>query len=91
LKQGHEERARAELDTGIAERPDDWKGHYSFACLEARAGDKEAALRHLARAAELDPDEVAKLAARDEDFAALREDDRFLAIAGQADSAGSGS
>jgi quercetin dioxygenase-like cupin family protein len=91
LKQGHEQRARAELDAGIAERPDDWQGHYNFACLEARAGDREAALRHLTRAAELDPDEVTKLALRDEDFAALREDDRFLAIAGQADSAGSGS
>ncbi len=88
LKQGHEERARAELDAGIAERPDDWQGHYNYACLEARAGDKDAALRHLARAAELDPDEVTKLAGRDEDFAALREDERFLAIAGQADSPG---
>lgn len=88
LKQGHEGRARAELEAGIAERPDDWQGHYNFACLEARAGDKDAALRHLARAAELDPGEVTKLAARDEDFATLREDERFLAIAGQADSPG---
>ena len=91
LKQGHEQRARAELDAGIAERPTDWQGHYNFACLEARAGDKDAALRHLARAAELDPDEVAKLAAGDEDFAALREDEQFLAIAGQADSSRAGS
>jgi tetratricopeptide (TPR) repeat protein len=91
LKQGDAERARAELEAGIAERPNDWQAHYNFACLEARAGDKDAALRHLTRAAELDPDEVAKLAARDEDFAAIREDERFLAIAGQADSAGSGS
>lgn len=86
LKQGHEERARAELDAGIAERPDDWQGHYNFACLEARAGDKDAALRHLERAAELDQDEVTRLAPRDEDFAALRDDQRFLAISGQADS-----
>jgi quercetin dioxygenase-like cupin family protein len=89
LKQGDLERARAEMEAGIAERPDDWQGHYNFACLEARGGDKEAALRHLARAAELAPGEVAKLASGDEDFAALREDERFLAIAGQADSAGS--
>jgi tetratricopeptide (TPR) repeat protein len=91
LKQGHEKRAQAELEAGIAERPNDWQGHYNFACLEARAGDKDAALRHLARAAELDPDEVARLAAGDEDFATLREDERFLAIAGQADSSSAGS
>lgn len=91
LKQGHEEQARAEMEAGIAERPDDWQGHYNFACLEARAGDQDAALRHLARAAELEPGEVAKLAAGDEDFAALGEDERFLAIAGQAEPPGAGS
>jgi tetratricopeptide (TPR) repeat protein len=90
LKQGDLEQARAEMEAGIAERPDDWQGHYNFACLEARGGDKEAALRHLARAAALEPGEVAKLAADDEDFAALREDERFLAIAGQAESTGAG-
>jgi tetratricopeptide (TPR) repeat protein len=89
LKQGDLERARAEMEAGIAERPDDWRGHYNFACLEARAGDKDAALRHLARAAELEPDEVTKLAAGDEDFASLREDERFLAIAGQPDAGSS--
>jgi tetratricopeptide (TPR) repeat protein len=89
LKQGDAERARAELEAGVAERPDAWQGHYNFACLEARAGDNAAALRHLARAAELEPDEVVKLAAGDEDFAGLREDERFLAVAGQADSPGS--
>lgn len=88
LKQGDLEQARAEMEAGIAERPDDWQGHYNFGCLEARGGDKDAALRHLARAAELDPGEVAKLAANDEDFAALREDERFLAIAGQAEPPG---
>ncbi len=82
LKQGDTERARTELEAGIAERPDDWQGHYNFACLEARAGDKEAALRHLERAAKLDRAEVAKIAADDEDFAAIREDERFLAITG---------
>jgi tetratricopeptide (TPR) repeat protein len=83
LKQGDLERARAEMEAGIAERPEAWQGHYNFACLEARGGDKDAALRHLARAAELEPGEVAKLASGDEDFASLRGDERFLAIAGQ--------
>jgi quercetin dioxygenase-like cupin family protein len=90
LKQGDLERARAEMQAGIAERPEAWQGHYNFACLEARGGDKDAALRHLTRAAELEPGEVAKLAADDEDFAALREDERFLAISGQAESTGAG-
>jgi hypothetical protein len=71
------------MEAGIAEHPEAWQGHYNFACLEARGGDKDAALRHLARAAELEPGEVAKLASGDEDFASLRGDERFLAIAGQ--------
>jgi hypothetical protein len=38
LKRGEEERARTELEAGVAARPDAWQGHYNFACLEARAG-----------------------------------------------------
>ena len=91
LKQGEEQRARAELEAGVAARPDAWQGYYNFASLEARAGNEQAALGHLERAAELAPDEVGKLATGDQDFAPLREEERFLAIAGQADSGGSGS
>ena len=90
LKQGHKEQARAEMEAGLAEYPNDWRAYYNFACLEARAGDKDAALRRLTRAAELEPGEVAKLAADDEDFTTLRDDGRFLAIAGQAESPGAG-
>ena len=90
LKQGETERARAELEAGVAERPDAWQGHYNFACLEARAGDNVAALRHLRRAAELEPDEVPTLAAGDQDFAELRENEQFLAITGQPDAGSSG-
>lgn len=89
LKQGDLRRARAEMEAGIAERPEAWQGHYNFACIEARGGDKDAALRHLARAAELVPGEVAKLASGDEDFASIRDDERFLAIAGQPDAGSS--
>jgi hypothetical protein len=91
LEQGEEQRARAELQAGVAARPDAWQGYYNFASLEARAGNEQATLGHLERAAELAPDEVGKLAAGDQDFAALREEERFLAIAGQADSGSSGS
>jgi tetratricopeptide (TPR) repeat protein len=89
LKQGDLERARAEMEAGIAEHPEAWQGHYNFACLEARSGDKDAALRRLTRAAELEPGEVAKLASGDEDFASIRGDERFLAIAGQPDAGSS--
>jgi tetratricopeptide (TPR) repeat protein len=78
LARGDAERARAELEAGIAERPDAWQGYYNYACLEARAGDKDAALTQLERAAEIDPGEVARIALGDEDFAPLREDPRFL-------------
>lgn len=89
LKQGQTDQARAEMEAGLAEHPNDWRGYYNFACLEARAGDKDAALQHLVRAAELEPGEVAKLAAGDEDFASIRDDERFLAIAGQPDAGSS--
>jgi mannose-6-phosphate isomerase-like protein (cupin superfamily) len=91
FRRGDVDRARAELEDVVSKMPDAWQGHYNFACLEALAGDNEAALRHLERAAELGPDIVPEAAAKDEDFAALRDDERFLAITGQAQTAGSGS
>jgi mannose-6-phosphate isomerase-like protein (cupin superfamily) len=91
LRRGDVERGRAELAAGAAAVPDSWHAHYNLACFEALAGDTGAALEHLERAAELEPNEVAKLAREDEDFARLREDERFLAIAGQADAGGTGS
>jgi tetratricopeptide (TPR) repeat protein len=91
LRQGDEDRGRAELEAGLAAVPDSWHARYNLACFEALAGNADAALANLERAAELAPEEVSKLAATDEDFASLREDDRFLAIAGQADTASGGS
>ncbi len=80
LKQGEAERGRAELEEVARIYPDAWQVHYNFACFEARAGDKEAALGHLERAAKLEPDEVARGAAKDEDLASLRKEPRFGAI-----------
>jgi hypothetical protein len=85
LRQGDVERARAEMEAAVASLPDAWQGHYNYACLEARTGDNEAALRRLERAAELEPNVVPEGAAEDEDFAPLRDDPRFLAITGQTD------
>jgi hypothetical protein len=77
--------------TSIALDPDAWQGYYNFACLEALSGDNEAALRHLERAAELAPEIVPEAAAKDEDFESLRDDERFLEITGQANTAGTSS
>jgi hypothetical protein len=76
--------ARAALEETVAKSPDAWQGHFNFACLEALAGNKDAALHHLQRAHELEPEIVAKGAAQDEDLASLRDDPRFAEIAGAA-------
>ena len=91
LGQGDEQGARAELQAGIEAHPGEWQGHYNLACVDARVGSADAALEQLELAAEIDREAVAKWASEDGDFASLREDTRFLAITGQADTAGSGS
>jgi tetratricopeptide (TPR) repeat protein len=91
LSQGDEAGARRELQAGIETYPDAWQGYYNLACIEAQLGNKDAALEQLERAAELGPDRVPQAAAEDEDFASIRDDERFLAITGQASASGSGS
>ena len=91
LDQGDEAGARAELQAGIEANPDAWQGYFNLACIEARLGNEDAALRELERAAERDQEAVAKFAPDDEDFASLTSNPRFLAITGQAQAAGSGS
>jgi quercetin dioxygenase-like cupin family protein len=86
LANGDEQGARRELEAGVAARPDAWQGHYNYACLEARAGNPDAAIERLRKAVELHP-QAAELARKDEDFDSLRDDERFLAVAGQADTA----
>lgn len=88
LGEGDAEGARAELQAGIEQYPEAWQGYYNYACLEARLGNVDAALELLERAAELDPEWVAKLAAEDEDLAPMPGDERFLAITGKAKTAG---
>jgi tetratricopeptide (TPR) repeat protein len=90
-RRGDVDRARAELEQTVAEHPDQWQGHYNFACLEALSGNSEAALEHLERAAELEPERVARGAAEDEDFDSIRNNPRFLAITRQASPTGAGS
>lgn len=73
---GDLERARALLDEAVAENPTAWQGQYHLACFAALDGDREAALTHLLRAVELDP-EAARWAADDADLATTRDDPRF--------------
>ena len=84
LNMGNAERARAEFEAAISAYPDAWQGYYNFACLEARLGNNEAALDLLERAAELNPEWVAKGAAEDEDLIPLRDDPRFSALTREA-------
>jgi quercetin dioxygenase-like cupin family protein len=87
---GDFEGARAEMKRAVSEHPDEWQGWFNFACIEAVAGEREAALDYLERAAALDPETVARLAAEDEDFDELRDDPRYLAVAGQPNAGGEG-
>jgi Cupin domain len=90
LRQGDEDRGRAELEAGLAAVPDSWHARYNLACFDALTGDRGSALANLERAAELEPERVPKMAAEDEDFDSLRDDERFLAVTGQAQTAGPG-
>ena len=80
LSQGDEAGARAELRAAIESYPDAPHGYFNLACIEARLGNQEEALAQLEQAAERDRDAVAKWASQEEDFASLRDDERFLAI-----------
>ena len=90
LRQGDEDRGRAELEAGLAAVPDSWHARYNLACFDALTGDRGSALANLERAAELEPERVPKMAAEDEDFESLREDPEFLVITGQTKTAGPG-
>jgi len=60
----------------LAERPDDAQLLFNLACMEARGGRRDDALRHLQRAVELDP-ACAGAAATDADFDTIRDDPGF--------------
>jgi tetratricopeptide (TPR) repeat protein len=91
LSQGKVDEARAEFQAGIETYPDAWQGPYNVACVEARLGNADAALEQLQRAASIDHEAVAKFAPEDEDFSALMNDPRFLAVTGQSETDGTGS
>jgi tetratricopeptide (TPR) repeat protein len=63
--------ARATIEKGLREHPENPSLLYDLACLEALTGETEPAIEHLLRAVELKP-EYAKDALEEEDFASIR-------------------
>ena len=70
-ERGDFDRAIADIQEGLAEKPDSAPLHYHLACIESRAGHLDDARQHLDRALELDPG-LRKWADEDEDLAPLR-------------------
>jgi tetratricopeptide (TPR) repeat protein len=68
--------ARATIENGLREYPENPSLLYDLACLEALIGETEAAIEHLRRAVDLKP-EYAKDALHEEDFASIRNDPSF--------------
>ena len=66
------------MATVLAAHPEAWQGHYNAACLEALTKNRDAAIEHLRRAIELDP-QAKDYAAKDSDFDWLRDDPEFPA------------
>jgi len=64
------EEARRILDEGFAVHPDSPSLFYELACVDAAAGNEEAARAALARAVELEP-KLAEVAAKDGDLAGI--------------------
>lgn len=78
LRNGDEAKGREAMEAAVAERPDEWQGHFNAACFESLTGHKDAAIAHLKRAIELDP-QAREAAQKDEDFDAIRDDPEFPA------------
>jgi quercetin dioxygenase-like cupin family protein len=75
---GNVEAGRAVMRELAARAPDDaWWAPYNLACYEARFGDPDAAIDHLRRAVERDPEQARGYIAHDGDLDALRDDPRL--------------
>jgi tetratricopeptide (TPR) repeat protein len=78
---GRLDEARAIVEQLIAEEPDFWATTYNAGCLEALAGNADAAFQHLRRAKELDTEgESAQYFRDDADLDSLRDDPRFAEL-----------
>jgi len=82
-EKGETDTAREMINRAVEQRPDEWQGHYNAACFEIRyGGDNERGIAQLQRAYELEPEQVAEIAAKDSDFDPVRDDPRVSAITG---------
>ena len=79
--EGDYDQAIAIASEGLEQWPDHGQVHYQLACFHALAGQREAALEHLARATESQPRTKA-WAREDEDFDSIRDDPQFARIVG---------
>lgn len=75
MREGRYDEARRILEEGLAEK-DAGVLHYQLACTEALAGNRERALTELQTAVEME-ERFREYAAKDEDFASIRDDPRF--------------
>jgi tetratricopeptide (TPR) repeat protein len=76
LKAGHHDEARQLLVEGLAAKPGSPAILYNLACVDALAGDADAALEHLNAAVAAD-ERFREYAQSDSDFDAIRDDPRF--------------
>jgi mannose-6-phosphate isomerase-like protein (cupin superfamily) len=78
---GRLDEARTIMEELIAGRPDFWATSYNAGCLEALAGEADAAFEHLRRAKELDTEGASADYFRDDtDLDSLRDDPRFAEL-----------
>jgi cupin domain len=76
-RSGRVEEGREVLRKEREERPDSWAMAYNSGCWEVLAGNPDAALEHLRRAREMNPDAVRPYLEGDSDLDPLRDDPRF--------------
>jgi tetratricopeptide (TPR) repeat protein len=76
IRAGDYETAKRILREGLVEQPEAGAILYNLACVEALAGEPDAALEHLNAAVERS-ERYRTHAQRDDDFASIREDPRF--------------
>ena len=79
LKKTDPDAARALLDDGLGKHPDSPSIHFEYACWEAEFGDKDAALEHLRRSIEREPEMRQYM--DDSDLLPLREEPLFKQLA----------
>jgi tetratricopeptide (TPR) repeat protein len=75
---GRGDEAKRQLEEGLEEKPGSAPLLYQLACVEAAAGERDAALEHLGAAVAAE-ERFREYARTDEDFASIRDDPRFPA------------